>query len=86
MKSVVTRKDFTITLSDGVILDCSKFMPDMKVPKDGFPLIIYCHGYGRTKEDQVQQAIEQTKFGYYTMCYTMRGHGNSGGYSNLIST
>ena len=82
----VNRTDFTITLTDGIVLDCSKFTPELKTPPGGFPAIIYCHGFGRTKEDEVFAASDEAQYGYYTYIYSMRGQGNSGGFSNLIST
>lgn len=81
----VKRTDFRITLSDGVQLDATKFEPEMNVPTNGFPCVIYCHGYGRSKEDDLSEAEDQSGYGYYTLCYSMRGQGNSTGYSNLIS-
>ncbi len=81
-----TRVDLTITTSDGTVLDCSKFFPDESPPSGGWPAIIYCHGYGGSKEDLVYAASEQCQYGYYCFIYTMRGQGFSTGKSNLIST
>ena len=46
----VIRYDFTITLRDGVILDCLKYIPyGVTAPAGGFPTVIMCHGYGDNK-------------------------------------
>ncbi len=79
------RTDFTITLTDGVILDCSKFEPQTNPPSGGFKCIIICHGFGRSKEDHFHEAEDHARYGYYSMCYSMRGQGGSTGYSNFIS-
>src|SRR5262249_8720994 len=78
--------EFYITLSDGVQLDCTKFVPGTSPPPNGYPCIICCHGYGLNKEDSYGLASDESEYGFYTFCYSMRGQGNSGGYSNLIST
>ena len=80
------REDFTVTVPDGTILDCSKFYPDNTPPTNGWPAIIYCHGYGQSKADIEAAAIEQLQYGYYCLTYSMRGQGFSTGKSNLIST
>ncbi len=80
------RIDFTITTNDGVILDCTKFIPDTVKPSAGWPAVIFCHGYGGSKNDYIPDAIEQSSYGYYSLCYSMRGQGHSTGFSNLIST
>src|SRR5437867_2236059 len=82
----VTRIDFFMTLTDGVILDCTKFYPNDSPPTGGWPSIIYCHGLGLDKYDELEEAEDQASYGFYTFVYTMRGHGNSTGQSNLIST
>lgn len=81
-----SKYEFTVTLSDGVQLDCTKFVPNSSPPPNGYPCIICCHGYGLSKEDSYGLASDESAYGFYTFCYSMRGQGNSGGYSNLIST
>jgi predicted acyl esterase len=81
-----TRVDFTLTMSDGTILDCTKFIPTGTTPTGGWPAIIFCHGYGGTKEDVMDDAGLYADEGYFTAVYTMRGQGFSTGKSNLIST
>ena len=83
----VIRTDFTITLRDGVILDCVKFIPyGVTIPTGGFPTVIMCHGYGDNKNTLAGFCYAQAQYGYYTASYSMRGQGVSGGLSNLIST
>lgn len=82
----VIRVDFTVTTSDNVILDCTRFYPDATPPSGGWPAMIYCHGYGLSKEEALGTAEDLASYGYFTLCYSMRGQGYSGGKSNLIST
>jgi predicted acyl esterase len=82
----VIRTDFYLNMPDGVLLDCTKFIPVSAKPPKGFPAIIFCHGFGDSKQTESEEAEAQAKFGYYTLCYSMRGQGHSGGLSNLIST
>src|SRR5438874_11848608 len=51
-----TQVDFFLTLSDGVHLDCTKFIPSGSPPSGGWPCIIICHGYGQTKFDDIDEA------------------------------
>ena len=79
---------FNVTLRDGVILDCSRFYPnktDPNFPK-GYPVVIMTHGFGGSKDENTTYANDQASYGYVVYTYSMRGQGNSGGLSNLIST
>jgi len=84
----VIQQDFSLTLRDNVVLDCSKYYPDTSNPylPNGYPGVIMCHGYGDSKATLAQFAHDQASYGYCTYIYSMRGEGNSGGLSNLIST
>jgi len=82
----VKRYDFKIITRDNILLDCTKFTPITPKPKSGWPVMLYCHGYGDSKESELATAADQAQFGYVTFSYSMRGQGNSGGLSNLIST
>jgi predicted acyl esterase len=82
----VKRQDFTLRMRDSVLIDCSKFIPEGRKPVKGWPVIMFCHGFGESKENEVPDALSQAQFGYYTFVYSMRGQGHSGGLSNLIST
>ncbi|MBI5402333.1 MAG: prolyl oligopeptidase family serine peptidase [Ignavibacteriae bacterium] len=81
----ISRNNFNFKLRDGVILDCTSFTPDAPGPNGGFPCIVYCHGYGKSKDDNLSNAISFAKSGFVTYTFSMRGQGNSGGVSNLIS-
>jgi predicted acyl esterase len=83
----VVQVDFTVTLRDGVILDCSKFFPSVSDPNfpNGYPTLILCHGYGGSKLEVAADAKSQASEGYSCYTFSMRGQGNSGGLSNLIS-
>lgn len=87
MSSVVIKNDFLLKLRDNVQLDCSKFYPSEHNLNwaNGYPCVIMCHGYGDRKETLEQFAHDQASFGYVVYTYSMRGQGNSGGLSNLIS-
>jgi len=79
------KTDFTITMRDGVIIDCLKWIPDAPAPVDGWPTVIMVHGYGDHKGTLSEFCRLQAEYGYYTMTFSVRGQGNSGGLSNLIS-
>jgi len=83
----VIKQNFSITLRDGIVLDCSKFYPSVSDPylPNGYPGVIMCHGYGDRKETLEKFANDQAAYGYSVYTYSMRGQGNSGGLSNLIS-
>lgn len=80
-----TRTNFTITMRDGVIIDCLKWIPDAPIPAGGWPTVIMVHGYGDSKETLSEFCRMQAEYGYYTMTFSVRGQGLSGGVSNLIS-
>ncbi len=79
------KTDFTITMRDGVIIDCLKWIPDAPAPVGGWPTVIMVHGYGDHKGTLSEFCRLQAEYGYYTMTFSVRGQGNSGGLSNLIS-
>jgi predicted acyl esterase len=81
----ISRRNFNLKLRDNVNLDCTSFIPNTDKPVGGFPCILYCHGYGKSKEDNLSNALIYAKLGFITYTYSMRGQGNSEGESNLIS-
>lgn len=80
----VSRTDFSLSLADGVVLDCSKFVPETNI-EGGLPAVIFLHGFGGSKNDVIPFAENLASYGYCTFAYSMRGQGNSAGFSNLIS-
>jgi len=84
----VIKQDFTITLRDNVIMDCAKFYPSTSNPylPNGYPTVIMVHGYGDRKETLEGFASAQAAYNYVVYTYSVRGQGNSGGLSNMIST
>lgn len=83
----VIKTNFTIQLRDGVTLDGTKFYPNEPNPylPNGYPTVIMVHGYGDRKETLEGFATAQAQYGYVVYTYSVRGQGNSGGLSNLIS-
>ncbi|MBE2256219.1 MAG: T9SS type A sorting domain-containing protein [Ignavibacteria bacterium] len=84
----VLQQNFFLTLRDGVDMDASKFYPsepNIYLP-NGYPIVIMVHGYGDRKEALEQMARAQAQYNYVVYTYSVRGQGNSGGFSNLIST
>jgi predicted acyl esterase len=82
----IKRYDFTLRMRDSVLIDCTKFIPEEQKPSKGWHVIVFCHGFSESKETEIPDAMDQAHFGYYTLVYSMRGQGHSGGLSNLIST
>lgn len=74
-----------LTLSDGVKLDCSKFIPNGTPPSGGWPVAIVTHGYGLSKYSEMDEAETNAENGFYSLVYSMRGQGASEGQSNFIS-
>jgi predicted acyl esterase len=83
----VVRNDFYLQLRDGIQLDCSKFYPNTSNPylPNGYPAVIMVHGYGDNKNTLAGFANAQAEYGYCVYTFSVRGQGNSGGLSNLIS-
>ena len=84
----VIKQNFVITLRDNVLMDCAKFYPSEPNPylPNGYFTVIMVHGYGDRKETLEGFASAQASYGYVVYTYSVRGQGNSGGLSNLIST
>jgi predicted acyl esterase len=85
--NAVLKQDFFFTLRDNVQMDASKFYPSEANPylPNGYPVVIMVHGYGDRKETLENFAQAQASYGYVVYTYSVRGQGNSGGLSNLIS-
>ena len=81
----IEKIEFKLTLDDGTKLDCTKLYPNETPPPNGWPALIYCHGYGQNKLEDIKDAETLAKRGCYTFVFSMRGQGLSTGLSNLIS-
>lgn len=81
----VKRSDFKITLGDGTNLDAVSFIPISESGQNGWSTILYCHGFGLSKDTDTASLRTQAEFGYATISYSMRGQGNSEGFTNVIS-
>jgi predicted acyl esterase len=76
-------QEVTIPMTDGVDLDATIVTPLGFPPSGGFPTLILIHGLGSDKETMYPVAIAMAAYGYASLCYTVRGHGNSGGLCTL---
>lgn len=70
-----SRKDSTITTSDGVSLAISYFTPSTPMPAKGYPTILCVHGFGGSRDDYASIATLYNSFGYVVVTYTVRGQG-----------
>ncbi len=80
-----TKYVVNVPASDGILLDASYFVPSGPQPKGGFPAIIFIHGFAFSKAETEPSALAYARMGYVTFAYTVRGHGNSGGVSSIMS-
>lgn len=66
-------------------LDAAYFMPETQKPVNGYPAILFVHGFSLTKDWDSSNCSVFSKSGYVTACYSVRGHGNSDGGSTIMS-
>ncbi|MDI6765482.1 MAG: alpha/beta fold hydrolase [Bacteroidota bacterium] len=81
-----TRNDVTVQTFDSVKLDATYYVPKPPKPKDGFPAIIFVHGFGMDKYETMPSAQLYANMGYLTFTFSVRGHGDSEGLSKIMST
>lgn len=81
----VVKTDFQLLLRDSISLDCTKFYPEGTFNAGSLPAVIFCHGFGLSKDENLKEAENLASAGFFTLCYSMRGQGKSQGYSHLIS-
>ncbi len=79
------RHDRYIHVSTGDSLDATYFTPPQAPPAAGYPGIIFVHGFGFDKYEVIASCSTYALSGYITLCYTVRGHGNSSGFSKIMS-
>jgi predicted acyl esterase len=76
--------DHTITTSDGIRLEATLMLPDSGAPAAGFPIILLVHGYGGKKSEWTGVDAYLISLGYGCFMYSVRGQGNSGGFSTTM--
>jgi predicted acyl esterase len=76
-----TVQDDSLITRDGIVLDATITIPADTPPSGGFPGIIIVHGYGGSKTDMRVLASVLASRGYASLAYSVRGQGNSGGFS-----
>lgn len=81
-----TRHDAYIHLTTGDSLDATYYVPPQLPPLNGYPGIIFVHGYGFDKNSVSATCSTYALGGYLTLCFSVRGHGNSSGASTIMST
>ncbi len=79
------RSDFFIHLDNGDSLDATSFFPNMPAPSNGFPAIIFIHGFGADKSTRIPSCAAYAANGYVAFAYSVRGHGRSSGGSTIMS-
>ncbi|MGE5691519.1 MAG: alpha/beta hydrolase family protein [Pseudomonadota bacterium] len=78
--SAFTKTDATVTMSDGVGIATTLYLPDGAAPAGGWPAIVMAHGLGGDR--QGMNALAEQLYvprGYAVLTYDARGHGASGG-------
>ncbi len=80
------RSDAFVPLSGGDSLDASLYFPVTAPPLLGYPAILFVHGFGLSKDADTSNCRVYAAAGYITMCYSVRGHGNSSGRSRIMSS
>ncbi len=75
------RFDAKVTMSDGVVLDASLYLPTQPSPAR-VPLIVRQHGGGSNKDSpyDLKYGLKAVETGHFALLtYSARGHGDSGG-------
>jgi len=80
------RSDFFIHLGTTDSLDATSFFPNMPPPPNGFPALLFIHGFGTDKVTRIPSCSVYAANGYATLAYSVRGHGLSSGASTIMST
>ncbi len=79
------RQDLFISLTTGDSLDATYFIPLSPPPPAGYPVMIFVHGFGQSKNSDTASARIYAYSNYFTLCYSVRGHGKSSGLSTIMS-
>ncbi len=80
-----TRYDLFIETTYSDSLDATYYIPTTPKPINGYPAILFVHGFGLSKDWDTSNSWFYSKNGYITMCYSVRGHGKSTGGSTIMS-
>jgi predicted acyl esterase len=80
-----TRHDLYIEVMHGDSLDATYFVPKTAPPSQGYPAILFVHGFGSDKYATIANCSTYALSGYLTMTYSVRGHGLSSGASHIMS-
>ncbi|MBI5021457.1 MAG: alpha/beta fold hydrolase [Ignavibacteriales bacterium] len=81
-----TRTDLYIETVHKDTLDATYYVPTTPKPANGYPAILFVHGFSLSKDWDTSNCSFYSKSGYFTMCYSVRGHGKSTGGSTIMST
>jgi len=79
------RYDFFIVTTHSDSLDATCYIPTLTKPPNGYPAILFVHGFSLSKDYDTSNCSVYSKSGYVTMCYSVRGHGKSTGGSTIMS-
>lgn len=80
-----TRIDEFVRLSTGDSLDATCFVPLSPPPLNGYPVMLFVHGFAGSKNSTIPSAQIYSQSGYLTFSYSVRGHGNSSGLSTIMA-
>jgi predicted acyl esterase len=78
--------DTTVIMDDGIALDALYAVPDGQPPSDGWPAVLFVHGFGGSKNNMKSYALKYASQGYATAAYSVRGQGSSGGYFSMFTS
>ena len=80
-----SRHDTFLQVATNDSLDATYFIPTSAPPANGYPAIVFVHGYGMDKFATMSSCSSFASSGYATLCYSVRGHGFSSGGSTIMS-
>jgi predicted acyl esterase len=80
-----SRYDLYIKVTPEDSLDATYFVPTTPPPSGGYPAILFVHGFGTDKFSNIPNCSTYARSGYFTMTYSVRGHGLSSGVSHVMS-
>jgi predicted acyl esterase len=74
-------------LTGGDSLDATYYVPSVP-PEDstGYPGMLFVHGFGESKDADTLDALFQAQNGYLSLCYSVRGQGNSSGGTTIMGS